>query len=130
MAEYGARYYAENIDKIKSYQLEYTEKNKERRNQYSKLWKQQNPEKVNAQTAARRAARFQRTPRWLTVDDLQRIEDFYLEAIRRTQETGIRWHVDHIIPLRGKKVSGLHMPENLQVIPAKDNQRKNNKYEA
>jgi hypothetical protein len=47
----------------------------------------------------------------------------------RTKMTGIEWHVDHIIPLQGKNVSGLHTPYNLQVIPASWNTAKGNKFE-
>ena len=49
-------------------------------------------------------------------------------AVKRSIMTGIKWHVDHIIPLQGKLVSGLHTVENLQVIPAKINMRKGNRY--
>jgi hypothetical protein len=129
MSEYGARYYVENIDKIKVYQAAYWEKNRERRIEYRKMWKAENPDKVNAQTARRRAARAQRTPNWLTPDQLKQIDEFYAEAKRIEEETGIKHHVDHIIPMRGKNVSGLHVPENLRVIPAKANMQKNNRYD-
>lgn len=75
--------------------------------------------------AARLAAQLQRTPQWA---DLKAIESFYIEARRLTAETGIEHHVDHIIPLRGRNVSGLHVETNLQVIPAEVNKRKSNRF--
>ena len=50
-------------------------------------------------------------------------------AALRTKTLGIQFHVDHVLPLRGKKVSGLHVPMNLRVIPAIENMRKTNKFE-
>ena len=47
----------------------------------------------------------------------------------RNNYTNIKWHVDHIIPLNDKLITGLHVWNNFAVIPAKDNQRKSNKYE-
>ena len=111
------------------------------------LWRKQNPEhsgakeskkkyaqsvrgktKKNAHTAKRRAALIQRTPKWLTDDDLSIIEQAYEIAVLRTQMFGFEWHVDHIIPLQGKTVSGLHVPDNLRVIPSKENLKKHSKY--
>ena len=46
---------------------------------------------------------------------------------RRNLITGFDWHVDHIIPLKGKTMCGLHIWSNLQVIPKILNLRKGNK---
>lgn len=74
----------------------------------------------------RRAAKINRTPKWA---DLDSIAAFYASAKRITKATGIKHHVDHIIPLQGKLASGLHVADNLQIIPAKDNFSKKNRYE-
>jgi hypothetical protein len=95
---------------------------------------QNNPEKVKATNAAwvakhpnvwshyatkRRADLILRTPPWA---DLERVKQIYAD-----RPDG--YHIDHVIPLRGKWVSGLHVPENLQYLPAAKNNRKFNKYE-
>lgn len=94
-----------------------------------KLYKQNNPGKVRADTVKRRLTKIQRTPKWLTADDHWIIEQAYELAALRTKMFGFAWHVDHIVPLQGKFVSGLHTPYNLQVIPGVDNVRKANTFE-
>lgn len=74
-----------------------------------------------ASAARRRAAILQATPRWLTQTHHQEIFEIYL-----TCPEG--FHVDHRIPLQGKNVCGLHVPWNLQHLPAADNRRKSNKF--
>jgi len=91
-------------------------------------YKIENPGKVLADTVKRRSKKMLRTPAWLTKDDFWMIEQAYKLAVLRTQLFGFAWHVDHIIPLQGKLVSGLHVPTNLQVIPWRDNVAKANKY--
>lgn len=91
-------------------------------------WKRRNPAKVLAYTMKRRAAQAQRTPAWLTPDDLWLLEQAYELAAQRTRVFGFSWHVDHVLPLHGKYVSGLHVPTNVQVIPGTANVAKANKY--
>jgi hypothetical protein len=118
----------ENKEYIAVYKKTWRENHKDKQNLYNKLWKKLNPEKVNAQISKRRSAKLNRIPKWLNLDALREIENLYKLAIDKTKETGIKWHVDHIIPLQGKIVSGLHVPANLQVIPAVENLKKNNKF--
>ena len=66
------------------------------------------------------------TPSWA---NLEEIKQFYVEAQHLTKETGIPHEVDHIIPIKGKLVSGLHVPANLQILTEKENQTKNARYE-
>jgi len=71
----------------------------------------------------------QEAPAWLTEDDHWMMKQAYELAELRTKMFGFAWHVDHIIPLQGENVSGLHTPFNLQVIPWSDNVRKSNTFE-
>lgn len=93
-----------------------------------KRWRQNNKGRVNSWTAKRHASKQQRTPKWLTPDDLWMIEEAYTLASLRTQMTGILWSVDHKIPMQGDTVSGFHTPLNLQVIPQLENSNKSNKW--
>jgi hypothetical protein len=91
-------------------------------------YKRDNPEKVRADCVYRRLSKIHRTPAWLTMDDFWLIEQAYEIAAARTKMLGFSWHVDHVIPLQGRLVSGLHVPTNLQVIPAVENIRKANRF--
>lgn len=71
----------------------------------------------------------EQAPKWLTGQQKVAIERFYLEAADKTAATGIKHEVDHIIPIRGKNVSGLHVPWNLQVITLLENRKKGRKFE-
>ena len=75
--------------------------------------------------SARRVAKLRATPPWV---DHKAIAQVFAEAIRLTRETGIPHEVDHIVPLQGKTVSGLHVPWNLEPIQAGVNNRKSNKF--
>ena len=67
------------------------------------------------------------TPVWLTPAQLKAMEALYDEARRLTERTGSKWEVDHIIPLHGTNVSGLHVPWNMRVIEKSENNKKGNR---
>lgn len=77
--------------------------------------------------ANRRAAKNKATPDWLTTEDRKNILAVYEMSRRLSECVGVEHHVDHIIPLQGKTVCGLHVPWNLAAIPATINRRKLNK---
>jgi hypothetical protein len=144
------KYYQENAELIKEKRRKSYAKNPEKELVTSRIrvaeWRKNNPEKVKAQNslksdwkkrnphnnaallAKRRAAKMQRTPHWLSEDDKWMMEQAYELAALRKKMFGFAWHVDHIVPLQGKTVSGLHVPQNLQVIPWVDNLAKSNKF--
>ena len=103
------------------------QRNKVRRLMQKREYRQANKGKINALITIRKKAVRQRVPIWLTDDDKWMIKEAYELASLRTKLFGFSWHVDHILPLRGDTVSGLHVPINLQVIPGVVNIRKKNK---
>lgn len=103
------------------------EENPERKKKIDRDWRANNVDKKRSYQAFRRAKVKSATPPWLTKEHKRQIGLIYKEAYRLTQETGILFHVDHIVPLNGRTVSGLHVPWNLQVMKAEDNHRKSNK---
>jgi hypothetical protein len=94
-----------------------------------KTYAQNNTDIINTNVAKRKAAKLQRIPKWTTETDLWMIKEIYALSALRTKLTGVLWHVDHILPLQGEIVSGLHTPFNMQVIPAIENIKKSNNYE-
>ena len=128
--ERDAQYRAKNRDCRTATILAWSAKNPEKVKLYAARTKAKNKGVVNAHTVKRRLAKINRTPKWLTPDDQWMIEQAYDLAALRTKLFGFSWHVDHVLPLQGKLVSGLHTPYNLQVIPGADNVRKSNKFEA
>lgn len=103
-------------------------KHRDKRLSYSQKWRKQNKGLVNYHTSKRKADLLMRTPKWLGIEELWLMKEAYKLAALRTKMFGFLWHVDHVIPLRGENVSGLHVPTNLQVIPAVENIRKKNSF--
>jgi len=103
----------------------YFEKNRDAHIRKLRDWGSQRKGYYASKCAERRFRQYLATPAWT---DLDEIELFYADAARLTFETGYVWHVDHIVPLRSKRVCGLHCPANLRVIPGSENQVKCNRY--
>lgn len=106
---------------------EWVAKNPERKKEQDRQFNANNRGLVASYKALRRARQKQATPPWLTPEHHKKIRSLYRRAAYLTKTTGTPYHVDHIIPLAGREVSGLHTPDNLQVIPKTDNLKKSNK---
>lgn len=100
-------------------------KNKETHIASSKKWYAENKHRKLATVTARKMRCKRATPVWA---NKHAIINIYAKAKQISAETGIPHDVDHIIPLRGKTVSGLHVPENLQILKSADNKRKAAKF--
>lgn len=121
----GKRYLLNN-DCVECAKLRSSKYNKENPEQYRKSrdkYRINNLDKFAAKEAKRRAIKYNATPSWLNKEDYENISKIYELA------QYLKFHVDHIVPLKNKKVCGLHVPWNLRVIPPKDNMKKHNTFE-
>jgi hypothetical protein len=127
--EIGKKYYEDNKHTIKQKQADYRASNKERLleygREYSKIHKERkknyrkaNPHIQRNIDARRHAAKMKRFPAWA---DKDKITEIYSKCPKGMT-------VDHIFPLQGKLVSGLHVPENLQYLSKKENSSKGNRF--
>ena len=129
IAQKNSKRYTKNKEKILEKNAEWVNKNKDRVKKYRSVYAKEKKDKYAATNMKRYAEKKKRTPRWLDEDGISMIKEIYAMARLQTEKTGIPHHVDHIIPLQGKTVSGFHVPENLQVISYIENSRKRNKYD-
>jgi hypothetical protein len=151
VAATNKKYDEKNRDKRSEYAKQYRKANPEKMQELAKAWAKANPEKIRgymqkaskawhernpdylsnfykankeryvAARARRRAAQDSATPAWLTAIDKAMIQEMYDVSEARYIQTGIKHHVDHIVPINGKNVAGMHVPWNLQVITAHEN---------
>lgn len=102
------------------------EKLADNRRRAARVWRERHPGEANAYARLRQARRDQRMPLWA---DKEKIQDIYKLAKRMQRELGVKMAVDHVIPLKGEAVSGLHVHENLRIIPYIENAKKHNSYQ-
>lgn len=104
------------------------EQNTERKRENDKAWRLKNIESVRASKMRRKITKIERRrPYDLEFFSLLEFEAHELANLREAR-TGIKWHVDHIVPLKSKLVCGFHNEFNLAVITAKQNMSKGNRY--
>lgn len=121
-------YYQQNKEEVKERVRQYrmssplTEEQKSVRKAYRKDYYETHKAKCFEYTIRRKRVLHNQTPSWANIEQMQKI---YKDCIERNNSAGcVAFHVDHIIPLRGKYVSGLHVETNLRVIPAAENLKK------
>lgn len=90
-------------------------------------WRSKNKAVCRALSAERKALKLNATPKWLTLEQREQTRQLYARAAALSKFLGFQCDVDHIQPLRGKDRTGLHVPWNLQILPALANRSKHNK---
>ena len=120
----GRRYYEKNREAVIARAAARPAEEKRRaRSDY----KDRNVDVVRADTSVRKRRHREATPKWLTKEERLQMRELYVQARKLTTVTGERYVVDHIVPLRGEFVCGLHVPWNLRVITQDENLKKSNK---
>jgi len=99
----------------------------EHKRTYRANYYERNPDWKKTDTSFRRKRHKVATPKWLTAEEKRQIKALYLKAMEMTRITGVACVVDHIVPLRGKSVSGLNVPWNLEIMTREANLAKSNK---
>ena len=128
--KYRSDYYArpDVQERVEDYRRD--DRNIQRKKAWSKNYAQQpgvKPRKALA-TRTRTARKLRQTPPWFE-QERERIEALYVQASQLSESTGIPHDVDHIVPLQHPRVSGLHCLANLQILPRRENQSKNNRFD-
>jgi hypothetical protein len=119
--EYAHKRYQVNRKEILDYERKRYQENPARKLAQASKWQKDNRGKATARVQLRNAQKLQATPKWLTNEQLAEMKQFYINCPEG-------YHVDHIHPLRGNGLCGLHVPWNLQYLPAVENHRKSNHF--
>ena len=120
----GKRYYEKNKEAVKA---RASSRPNEEKKRHKQKYKDENPDVYRILANTRRRRHRHATPAWLTQEQRNAIKQLYIEARKLTKLTGVRYEVDHIVPLINDDVCGLHVPWNLQVLTKDQNLRKSNK---
>lgn len=121
--EYDRRYRAERAEHLLAIKAAWRAENMDLVRQIKKRWKAKNADYIRKWALKRARQIGQATPPWLSENHVFEIERLYSLAASQIEPH----HVDHIIPLHGKTVCGLHVPWNLRVVPKADNLNKGNR---
>ena len=123
-------YRESNRPRINAYRVQYYLANKDKEQEYQSQYRRDNKGLVNAITAKRRSRKRQATPYWSDQAAIKAIYVTASEANDAFAALGInqQLHVDHIVPLKSNLVCGLHVAENLQLLPAAENTSKSNSF--
>lgn len=122
--EYHEAWRAANPEKV---QASLAKTTKEANRERERRWVRSNPGRAAAKTYRYRATKRNALPKWVTQEEHDQITALYAEAKRLSDLTNIQFHVDHVLPLQGKTVCGLHVLSNLQILPYYANIAKGNR---
>ena len=110
-----------NRDAVNNYAKEYRKNNPEKFLESQKKFVLKNAARRSENERARQARKTQAMPVWLTKEHLSSIRSIYKQAADWSKKLGKKMHVDHIVPIKGKQVCGLHVPWNLQILAQSEN---------
>ena len=125
---YNKQYYHENKESLYNKKELWYKENPDKKLLHRQNYRKNNLESIQKAERLKHLNRRTRVPTWLTPKQKEQIQNFYILRDEARMLTGEEYHVDHIIPLQGKTVCGLHVPWNLQVLPADINLSKNNRF--
>jgi hypothetical protein len=121
----GAKFRDANRERERERLLAHYHANRDKYLAGGRKWRLNNPDKNAAKEAKRRAQLLKAIPKWA---DLEKIAEIYRKARNESARLGVEVVVDHIVPLQGRNVCGLHYEGNLQLLTKRENLSKGNRF--